>query len=100
MAAVKNKIHDIRLIFGIGAAVIQFYSLKPHFFLKPVRIEIHRHGRTENHTVILHMPGHPWILAQLIIHQIRKILKGRMIVKKRVHINDKPQNAEKHYNNT
>ena len=46
------------------------------------------------------MPGHPWILAQLFIHKLRKILMGGILVKKRVHINDKPQNAEKHYNNT
>ena len=99
MSAFKNDFHDIGLVFWVCTAVIQLNRMKTHFFPEPVRVEIHRHGRTKNHAVILHMLCHTRILAQLIVHQIGKILKRRVIVKKRIYINNKCNNSKKHNNN-
>ena len=84
MAAVKNNIHDIGLILRVGAAVIELDGVKSHKLLKPAGIKIHRHRRAQNHAVVFQMFCHTRILGQLVIHQIGKIGKRRMVLEKRI----------------
>ena len=80
----ENTLHNVRLILRICSTVIQFNGIHVHQLFKPVGIKIHRHGGTQNHTVIFHVLSHARILTQLIVYQIWEILKRCMILEERI----------------
>ena len=102
MTAVKDNIHAIRLILRVGAAVAKFDRLKSHQFLKPVGVKIHRHGGSKDHTVVFHVLRHSRILGELVVHQIGKVRKRRMVLEKRIYPDHqrgrqyKPYESEEH----